>query len=260
MNNEELNRILKDWAAQNACAPEQVDRLAKQISQETRRLRYENRFADVWSEPLSVWKKLRYVAVGAVLAVVVAVLILRMPPPSAQNAGEDADAEVIGMAGISANQLQSCTKLYHEIKRLFPDGLRWIAQSDGEVGIGMETSSDAASAKATPMIVKVSVLSRKTGDNAWRQIWSTELIMNDQDMVEVVPDRQTDNKLALWVYPLEDGKLAVDSSVSLHLPITVESRLNAVVTPGQPTQMALLKLDGIEYGIFQTVDLMKGKI
>jgi len=260
MNNEELDRTLKAWADLKRSPPERVDQLAKQICRESRRRQDENRFSGVWCEPVAFWRKARYAAAGAGFAAVVSFLVLWMVLPSAHDAGHGVDAQIRGLAGISVDQLQSCTRLYRELKRLFPYGLQWIAQSDGQVGLGLETSPDMTTPNAVPMIVKVTVLSRKTGERAWRQSWSTELIMNSQERVEVVPDQATENKLALWVYPLEDGKLAVDSSVELRLPVTVASRLNAVVTPGQPAKIAVLALDGIEYGIFQTVDVMKGKI
>ena len=261
MNNEELDRALKEWAVANKPASENTDDLIRRITLEARRVTYENRFSDAWSEPVTIWRKLSYASLGAVFAILVCAVFLRMPlGPSTQTAGKETSPA--GMAGISAEQLQSNSKLFSEMKRMFPDGLRWIAQSDGEVGLGIEeTRQDNTAAKSSPMMVKVTVLSRKTGETVWHQAWNADLILHGQDMVEIVPDRKlADNKLSLWVYPLDDGKLAVDSSISLRLPVTIASRLNAVVTPGEPTEMASLLLDGVEYRIFQTVEIIKGKI
>ena len=260
MNNEERDRTLKEWVVLNKPAPEDTDALIRRITLEARRVAHENRFSEAWSEPVTIWSKLSYASLGAMIAISVCIVFMRMSGSSTQTAGK----EIVpaSMAGISAEQLQSNSKLFGEMKRLFPDGLRWIAQSDEEVGLGIEeTRQDETAAKSSPMMVKVTVLSRKTGDTVWHQAWNADLILHGQDMVEIVPDRKlADNKLSLWVYPLDDGKLAVDSSISLRLPVTIASRLNAVVTPGEPAEMASLLLDGVEYRIFQTVEIIKGKI
>lgn len=258
MNNEELDNTLRQWAAAKKPAPEHMDMLIRRIGQETRRKRHEERFAEIWNEPVSIWYKLSYAGLGAVAAAAVCLVILRAPTPAVRPAIGQAD--IACLAGISSQQLQSNTQLFSEMKRLFSDGLRWIAQSDGEVGIGMETRPNEVAAASAPMLVKVAVLSRKTGDTAWRQAWNADMILHGQDMVEVVPDRRSNNKLTLWVYPLDDGKLAVDTSVSLRIPVTVASRLNTIVTPGQPVEIASLTLEDTEYRVFQTVEIIKRSV
>ncbi len=85
------------------------------------------------------------------------------------------------------------------------------------------------------------------------------MLLRGQDIVEVVPNRNSANKLALWVYPLNDGKIAVDGSISLDAPVRLSCKVDAVVQRGVPLELMSLKDGEIEYRVFQTVTDLAGK-
>jgi hypothetical protein len=49
------------------------------------------------------------------------------------------------------------------------------------------------------------------------------------------------NRLAIWLCPLEDGKVAVDTEVALEVPVKVGGRLGTVVSQGVPTEVITLR-------------------
>lgn len=247
--------ILARWAAARSATPEHLDTLTRRITNEARRRRLESVVGAYERQPVSLWGKLAYSGLGAAVTAAVFLLVLGWPNLS-PKAVRDPDHGV-DLAGISIMQLAANRQLFGEMQRLFSDGLRWVAQSDGDVGIGVEDAPrQNSSAKAVPMLVKVTVLSRKSGEQGWHQAWSADMLVHGQDLVEVVLDRRSDNKLTLWVYPLDDGKLAVDTSVSLQLPVPLVSRINAVVARGQPAEIATLHSGDTEYRVFQTVEFV----
>ena len=89
------------------------------------------------------------------------------------------------------------------------------------------------------------------------------MVLNDadaddlsQEVVEVVPNRKAGNRLALWVYPLADGKIAVDTSLSLDMPVRISSKTTAVVRQGQPSEFMSVRIGETEYRVFQTVETL----
>jgi hypothetical protein len=64
------------------------------------------------------------------------------------------------------------------------------------------------------------------------------------------------NSLALWIYPLADGQLAVDAELDLEAPVRLASRINRVIVPGETVRVAQLHTDGTEYRMYQTVEIL----
>jgi hypothetical protein len=245
-----LDDRLMQWASFKAPSRKHVAELTRRITREARYARHE--VQAVVEKPGSVpgWSKLAYAGLGAGVTCLVLVLagLVFLPRRNPEENGFTA------LVGISAEQRASQGRLFSEMNRMFTEGLRWVVQSGGEVGIGLDTVPVARERDTPPLLVRVTVLARSEGETTWRQAWSADMMVHDQDIVEVAPDPRSNNTLAVWVYALEDGKLAVDTQVALTLPVALTSRLNTVVTRGLPTEIAATRTRGVEYRIFQTVD------
>ena len=246
-----LDDRLKSWTSSHAPSDEHLLALTQRITHEARQVRHEAHQAEL--SAISGWGKLAYAGLGAALTCLVFVLAGSLLLSRTAREG----SQLTTLAGISSEQLAAQGRLFREMNRMFTEGLRWVAQSDGEVGIGLDTESGLAGREAAPLLVRVTVLARADGATDWHQAWSADMMVRDQDVVEVAPDPRSHNKLTVWVYALEDGKLAVDTRVALNLPVTLESRLNTVVARGLPTEIASTRVGGAEYRIFQTVDVVK---
>jgi hypothetical protein len=239
---------LRQWADRKKAGTEHLASLQRRIATDAARCHA----AANEDEPVVVpfWSKLAYAGLGAAVTAVVFLAGLQHLAKQPATLADD----TIHLGSITPRQLENSRKFFTEMERLFPLELRWVAQSDGQVALGVESVPDTPVSDSKPVAVRVLVLSRKAGDTAWRQAWNADLIVRGQDRVEVVPDRLADNKLTLWIYPLEDGKLAVDTQVDLHLPVTLATRLDTVVIPGQPWEVASMTIDGTEYRVLQTVE------
>lgn len=143
--------------------------------------------------------------------------------------------------------------LFTEVSRLFPHQLRWIAQSSGEVGLGLESDATSSIPNTPAMSIRLVVLSRKTPETKWREAWTTDIIVHAEDLVDITPSRHSNNRLHFWVFPLQNGKVAVETDMALESPLVLSSRLNTVMNAGEPTEVATVRIGDEEFKIFQTV-------
>jgi len=244
---------LKNWAAGHQAPQAHLDALAARTVTEAARRRF------VSVEPVRTGSqflaRLGYAATGAIVAGFVLVFGFQSGAPRMAG-GEFCAAS--RLAAPTPGQVSTIAHLYAETARLFPQRLRWIAQSNGDVGLGVEASEESWIADTPPMLVRLVVVSRTGKDAAWRPVWSTDVVVRGEDLAEIAPNRNSSNKLALWVYPLQNGKVAVDTVVELDKPLRLASRQSAVVTAGEPAQVATMRLGDTEYRLFQTVEPLKG--
>ena len=249
-----LDSDLKDWAARQEPPPGHLDGLAARVTAETARRRYAiaTASAPAWMPFLG---KLGYAVTGAVVAAVVLALCMRHGAPRTGHAESDALAR---LAAPTVEQVSAERRLFAETARLFPQRLRWIAQSNGDMGLGVEAADQDWTCDTPPMLVRLVVVSRKNGEAVWRQAWSTDVVLRGEDMAEIAPNRDSANRLTLWVYPLQDGRVAVDTGVELDKPLKIASRLNAVVKAGEPAEVATVRSGDMEYRVFQTVERLGG--
>lgn len=247
MNIEER---LKNWAVRHAVSPGHLDGLAKQVTTEAARHRYlsPNGNASIGTPFMS---KLGYALTGAVVAGVIFVLC---GPHSVSQNSDTAFAGVAQLARPTPDQMNSIRRIFSETTRLFPKQLRWMAQSNGDMGLGVEDENGIPVADTPPILVRMVVVSRLDGESDWRPLWSTDVVLRGEELVEISPNRNSANKLTMWVYPLQNGRVAVDTAVDLDKPLKFSSRLNSVVKVGEPAEVATVRMGDTEYRLFQTIE------
>ena len=211
---------------------------------------------DTCETDILLWGKLGYAALGAAVTLVAGAVWLRLLPvragPSVAAKGEVGGAALV----LSEGQVLGRKALFAEMERLFSDQLRWVSLSDGEMGVGVEAIAGGVREGAAPMLVRLAVVSRKAGEKEWKTAWNADVILREEERVEVAAGRKADNRVALWVYPLAEGRVAVDTSLSLVAPVEVASSVSAVVKRGQPAEVLSLTTGETEYRVVQTVQTL----
>lgn len=245
---DKLEQILRKWSAQNEADDDRINQLARRISTEAVQARTKT---NTPTSLFSVWHKLLYAGCGAVVAAAISVLCFHFFLENcATNAATDNGTR---LADISEEKMAASRKLFAEMNKLFPEQLRWISESNGDICLGIESLAINDSEQSTPVLVKLTVVSRETGNKRWRPAWNTYVLLRGEEMVEIARNDASGNRLALWVYPLEEGKLAVDTDISMNTPVRIASTASKIVKPGQPTKMASFKTVDKEYNLYQTV-------
>lgn len=246
---DELDTILQKWAAGKAKSEDSLRELTNRIILEVSRIEYEE-YQNV-SMVIPFFGKLGYAGLGAMVGILMCLFYLRVPLASVP-----ATEQLVNASMLSDSEIAKKTRLFGEVERLFPDNLRWIAESDGDVGVGVETTEGAVKQQAVPVLVKLTALSRGVGEKNWRSVWATCVVVRGQELVEIRPNKLKENNLTLWVYPLADGKVAVDSNLALNSPVSLNSSMTAVVGQNIPSEVLYKRSGDVEYKVLQTVKVL----
>lgn len=251
---EQLDDILHGWASRHTSGESQMKDLARSIKAEIAHRNVSGMEIEMpVLIPFSI--KLCYAAVGAAAALLVCAFCYHALVSARPSVFQD---NAMSFAVIPDSKISTDKALFREMERLFTDNLRWIAQSNGDVGLGVETIQGGLGRDSEPVVVRLTVVSRGAGETAWRPAWSTDVILRGEERVEIMSNRKAGDKLALWVYPLTDGKMAVDTTFSLEVPVQISSRISTVVRRGEPSEMMTMREGGVEYKVFQTVQSLDG--
>jgi hypothetical protein len=248
-----LQDTLKTWAERQTPAEGRLDALRQRIH-----TRVAEERAHEWGHSASdIRDRLSYSALGAVAALAIVAAIYW--PFSGPDAAPLDDSRAVRWAEISPEALQEGRELYAEVDRLFVDRLRWVAQSNGDVLLGVDAAQGRVGEPSSPAVVKLVVLARGFGQPDWRRVWQTDVILRSEEAVEVTTDQNAVDRVALWVYALADGRIAVDTDLVLSAPLKLASQHNAVVDPGVPMELVGIRQEGMEYRVLQTVAMLDGR-
>ncbi len=254
MKKRSIDALLRQWADEQEPHKEQMDALCSRIAGKATMITPASEAASQASAPPSasgrhIWRSLRSAVVGAVACLLVIVAIDRIGGSGgASSSSEHSDPSVISHCRIATG-----VKLFEEMNRLFNGNLRWVAESNGDMGIGM--GEDREHLDSPPALVRLTMLARQAGTAEWSKVWQSDVMVREQDLVEVSPGHSSDT-ISLWVFPLEDGQISIDTTVALNTPIRIRDQQSTVSTPGMPIQVASLTENGKEYRVYQTVVLL----
>ena len=248
--NDKINSTLRAWSKEKQASPEHLDSLAKQIRTEAARSSQAGFAGEGEVSRAGFWYKLSYAGLGAAAALITVFSCFLYTGSDAPSSSST------GLASISAQQLLESGRLFTEMGAVFGDGLRWVAESDGEVGVGVDQLIGGSSANGKTMLVRLVVLSKHDGDADWHPAWNADVLLRGEDIAEVVPNKNVDNKLALWVYPLSDGRIAIDTDLALDIPVRLSSRRSMVVKQGEVRELISIKENGTQYRLIQTVSVL----
>ncbi len=270
MTREKLDELLTQWAARHAAddrhTQKLADRIVDRLSREDPPGLYVTTERRAPSAPRRKWAYAAIAASAVLLLVATALLVSYLSGRNGERSpGNDGNqvvtptpaelgaATLLAATKVAPPEIEAGARLFREMEILFADDLRWVADSDSKVRLGVHQVSGGQVAGATPLLIRVLLVQRRPGETSWRKILETDVLTRTQERVEAVPDPELDNRLTLWAHVLPDGKVAVDSSIRLTSPIHASVDVTNVLTPGQPRRVFSLKTEDGEYRLFQVV-------
>lgn len=248
--NDKLDTILRQWAEARAPAESRLKALSARITTDAVRVQFVARQGQPAVFPF--WTRLAYAAGGAVVAIIVCFGYFMWSVPVVSHGSNASSA--VGLAGISTAQAEAGGRFFGEMQRMFADHLRWVVQSNGDVGLGVEPIRGGTEPGSQPLLVRLTVVSKASGDKAWKPVWYTDVMLRGQEVVQVSPNAKSNNSLKLWAYPMADGKIAIDTDLSLFGPVQLTSSSVSVVSPGEPSEILVIRRGNTEFRVFQTVE------
>jgi hypothetical protein len=238
--NTQVDELLKGWRRRQVCEPAHLDGLRRAIMQRARvRRAAAGRRAAVWAP------RLAYAAAGAAVAAAVTWTALR-------GAGNTAAA---GLAVLAPGRVRNGAAVFEEMERMFGARLRWICESGGRVGLGLETAQ-VPSIDGEPVLVRLVLAQRAEGERGWQTAWTTDILTRCQERASVASERCGENRLDVWVLPLSDGRLAVDTRLELDAPVRVGTRSSVVARRGEAVELMAWREADRRYRVYQVVELL----
>ena len=149
-----------------------------------------------------------------------------------------------------AGRKPAMARVFCETERLFGSNLQWVAQSGRSAELGLV---DDPVVKGRPMLVHLSVVARRAGDQGWQRIWQADVVARTDGVVELTPDGISGNHIALWLHRLDDGKMFVESRLELCRPLKMEAETSEVLTFGAARDVTRIRHGDTEYLLLQTV-------
>ncbi|MDA3798434.1 MAG: hypothetical protein PF692_05060 [Kiritimatiellae bacterium] len=236
MNNE-LDKMLKDWAINKSPDSDHLHDLSLKINEKISSNSNLN-VGNIVVRKVLFLQKLLYAGIGAVAAIFIMLLV---------NAGDTVPSPVDSSYG----QIVNSGKLFSCMQELFPDNLRWITESAGKINLGLETHNNVSS--SAPLLIRISIVSRERGSKVWKPEWSSDITLRGEELIEIAPTRDDADIITLWVYSLNDGKLAVDTSIKLDTPVRFAVENTNIIKPGESTVLLSLTEEDVEYKVLQTI-------
>ncbi|MFA5043332.1 MAG: hypothetical protein WC381_04460 [Kiritimatiellia bacterium] len=250
MKKNQLNETLRAWARRRECGEQRLQALTDAIMQSLPRhpCVFEPEDAPAMRR-LNLWPSVTYIAMGAaaMLAIVLGINLAR--PHTA--------LPISSSLGLPANYAVSKAVVIREMSRLFSGQLRWVAENNGDIKVGIDSETSAREGDSTSAWIQTVVVTRRAGESTWRPVWSTAVQVHNDEQVELTLPADSEGRLMLWAYAVDKDKWAVDSLCAWTTPVRLSSESSEIIETGKYQEIAALKTDNREYRVFQTVLNMK---
>lgn len=246
---DNLDKLLKDWSSHTATDDKALAGLERSIATGMREASHRPSVVLPEAATFSPWGRLAWFALGAATALAVALSFVRIPaPPNGVHAPELVQTS------------ESVRRLFDEVNRLFAGNLKWIAQSDGAVELGISPDQDEFARDGEPFAVHIAVVSRAGNEGPWKKVWESDILTRSEQAIDIAPNQKRDDRIGLWIYPVADGRFAVDSRLSLNAPVRIYSDSSDVVEDGKPVPIAVMTVGDRQYRVYQTVTRLKANV
>ena len=253
---DQLKTVLKDWSVHQAPTAERMEQLTTQITravhQEPSPARGTERARFIL---LPVWGRFAYAALGAAAAVVLLLGIFRFDLRG--TAGSEGDVFAADGNGLTDKVAQEKLTLFREVNAMFGQRVRGVVEAGNNMMIDVAGDRTEAQLNAAPIIVvQMKMVTRQAGSTKWTPVWSTDIITRGEELVEKSSDSKDGNKMLVWAYPLEDGTIAVDSTLDMIAPLKVKWTGSSVLTPGKSVRVQSATAGSQEYQILQSARVL----
>lgn len=161
----------------------------------------------------------------------------------------DAAAPVIDPATTLAGTATGKLELFQAVQEMFPNHVRWVAESNGEVRLGLD-ETELALASGRPVALRLTIEIRDSASQPWRQVRGVDVMTREQESVHLVLD---DVVLEFWICELPDGKFAVEQSLDVGRPLHVSSASVTAQDPRVAQELYWSRSGETEYRVLQTL-------
>jgi len=280
-DHQQLDHLLQQWSAAYAPQPEHLAELKQQISQQL------NNSEQQSVAPSNVFpitpEQRQHRTFAAGLAVAASLLVAvgawryhthqqyphnNRPQQIAQaiiaqatiDASDNLSPDTLPPNTLWSKHLEHQQRLLNEYQHVFDQEIAWVAESEGQSDLRLLPSTATTTDSAAPhdyVVIQLTLVARTAGKTEWQPVRTYNLLAGQQQLVEVSLAENQGPKLILWAYPLDKNMISIDLSCQLPALANVQIESSNIQRTGQRTSIHSFKQKGVEYQLFQTVDLLR---
>lgn len=251
MKTNELDKRLKEWAAQNRPAEAALADLEAKIRgalaaepppAEVRR------GSAVFRGTAPLW-----LAAAAALALLlggVRHLAPRRPAefPVARGNGSAAPAD------FTPEQIAARRDILDEMESLFAGQVRWVRLDADGLRLGLAPPASAAEPQAQRLAVRTVIVARALDQKDWRTVWSSDVLTTAEEYVQSAAESGAAGGLEMWVHRLPDGRYVVDAEIDWPEGRLTRAYETQVLSAGKPERILTQTAEGREYRVYQSIE------
>jgi hypothetical protein len=127
--------------------------------------------------------------------------------------------------------------------------------------MGIEPDATAAPSRDSPPVtLRLTVVRREPGEVNWSVMWRVSVLARSEQLVKLPRTTVDSPSLSLWTYLLPDGKIACDADLSWGGEEGFHVTATELQTAGDVREVAAEEEEGVEYRVFQTVQLLDDEV
>ncbi len=258
-----LDNLLQAWARQRAADASTLHRLRTQILAEAERHTCGSGRGREARQPLRLSPTWLVAAASLLVALGLGYAGFRLgsqdPPDSIAPA---TDTAVPAFAQLDPPAMHTAATLLAELERIFDQRLQWVAETSGQVRLGIAEPGSHVGGQPT-VLVRITVVQRDPARATFQLLWSAQVVGGDQQLVRLGngPGGAADEpRWQVWAYALPDGRIMVDSELRLPGPVRLHVACGGVQDSGVPTKVYAGRQGDGEFEVYQTVAILKDKV
>lgn len=257
-DDRKLDEMLSQWANQRPAPTEALEKVRAMAHAEL------GAAGDV--APASrgaAWMGGRARQILAIAAVLLAAVSVTLFVRSPQKAVDDAVAmaEVDPFEAIVARaRLDEVTRnqkgvLYGEMRALFPEQLKYIAESGDDVSVNLATQMASPSRTSTesPVLVRVVVASRELAGTSWEVHRTIDIMANASEVIDYQDTNADPCTIRFWALPLDSEHISLDLEMEIAGLSAEPVSASEVCRLGEAQSVLSGTRDGREFHVFQSV-------
>jgi hypothetical protein len=269
---EQLDRLLQKWADEHAADGEQLEVLRQKVMSH---LESGGEQPDIeLASPASIgtkgagshkgWRRVAMISMTSAALLIVALVVVSSyrrngteQKSDSISKGDDEKSKLPPeFTWLTKDQIDGKRSLLSEMDRVFSDRLTWVAESDGQVQVGLVESEHPSNLSAKSLAIRLVVV-RKTRENPiGTPVWAVDLVTRNEQLVQVTPNSRGNANLSLWAFVMPDGNIAIETDLNLHGSHAMHPTASTVQQPGQPSIVYSHRGDDAEYVVYQTVSVL----
>ncbi len=262
----DLDHAIQEWSAAQEPDDASLELLHRQISAALHSEELPHDPTEQVSKTQSHWRgRLVWFGLGVAVALLLAFSVTRNRPANAPEIAEHPPRQAGDLppefTWLAKSQLANKSQLLAEMRQVFSDKVAWIAETGGQVRIGLAPDDGFSSSAARRLAIRLVVTRTGPDSPSAHPVWAVDIISLDEQLVQLSDEAGSGDSLRMWTYCLPgEDQIAVDANVLVPGTDARQTTYSSVQQIGVPQCVSTWQQQGATYQVFQTVAYLEPEV